>query len=450
MPIACGTDFSETAAHAASVAACLASSRGEPLHLVHALDLSPEEVREQPGHPLVLWAESHLAREAARLRSLGADVHVHLVPGAAAEVLRAKAEDVSASLIVVGAVGHHGKSSRGLGSRADRTAQGARVPVLTVRDSAAFMSWLTEGKALKVVLGIDASRSAEGAARWLDELCRLGPCELILAHCYWPPEAFHRLGLGGGRSYVDVDTETVQALQQQFSQRFDGLLHAKVRTYQIEPHLGRVGDRLAALAAEVHADLLVVGCHDQSALSLLWEGSVARQALRASSDSVACVPPPLDAPAPHLPKLQHVLVATDFSELGNSAIPLAYSAVGPGGTVHLVHVLKALHKGLDVYDIFTPLPDTKLSEAASAAAARLEALTRVEASAKGVATQVHVLEAADAPLAICQAAERLDADLICLGTHGRTGVTKAVLGSVAAGVLSNTRRPVLLARSPKA
>ena len=31
--------------------------------------------------------------------------------------------------------------------------------------------------------------------------------------------------------------------------------------------------------------------------------------------------------------------------------------------------------------------------------------------------------------AICQAAERLGADMICLGTHGRTGVAKAVLGS---------------------
>jgi nucleotide-binding universal stress UspA family protein len=451
MPLVCGTDFSEMASHAATVAAALAAATGAPLHLVHAIDLWPEEVREQPGHPLVLWGESRLAREAARLRLLGADVLVRLEPGAAEDILRSTAHEVGASLIVVGALGHRGDTPRKLGSRADRTAQHSHVPVLAVRDSAPFLSWMKEQRPLRVLIGVDASASAEHAARWLDGLCRLGACEVVLAHLYWPPETFHRLGLGGLRSFVEPDTEIVKTLERQLSQRFDGLLHGRSHSYRIEPHLGRVGDGLALLAAEAHADLLVVGCHDQSALARLWEGSVSRQALRASSVAVACVPAPARALAKlDTPRFRHVLAATDFSELGNDAIPLAYAAVAPGGTVHLVHVLKAHHGRLDPYDLFTPLPDPTLSEAANAAGTRLRELVPGDASAKSASTQVHVVEAADAAVAICQAAERLDADLLCLGTHGRGGVAKAFLGSVAMGVVDGTRRPLLLARAKKA
>jgi nucleotide-binding universal stress UspA family protein len=451
MPIVCGTDLSEMAAHAATVAATLAVASGKPLHLIHALDLWPEEVREQPGHPLVLWGESRLAREAARLRLLGAEVRVELKPGAAEDILRAMARDVGASLIVVGALGHRGETPRKLGSRADRTAQHSSVPVLAVRDAAPFLTWLKEKRPLRVVLGVDASSSAEHAARWLDTLSRLGPCDIVLAHLYWPPETFHRLGLGGLRSFVEPDSEIVSTLEHQLGQRFDRLLHGKSHSYRIEPHLGRVGDGLALLAAEAHADLLVVGCHDQSALARLWEGSVSRQALRAASMAVACVPEPARATSKQeTPRLRHVLAATDFSELGNDAVPLAYSTVAPGGTVHLIHVLEAKRGRLDPYDLFTPLPDPTLSEAANAAGARLRELVPGDASAKNTSTQVHVVEAADPATAICQAAERLDADLLCLGTQGSGGVARAVLGSVAKAVVDGTRRPVLLAPAKKA
>ncbi len=449
MSIVCGTDFSEMAAHAGTVAAGLAARLGAPLHLVHALDLWPEDLREQPAHPLLLWAEGKLAGEAQRLRELGAQVFVHAKPGAADSVLQATARAESASLVVIGALGRRADKSRGLGSRADRAAQHSHLPVLAIRDSAPFVAWFDEKRLLRIVLGVDASARAENAGRWLGELCRIGPCELVLAHLYWPPEAYHRLGLGGLRSMVEPDAEIVKTLEQQFASTFDGLLRAKVRTYRIEPHLGRVGDGLAGLAAEVRADLLVVGCHDQSVVERLWEGSVARQALRASNMSVACVPAPTAARVRQTPKLGHVLAATDFSEQGNGAIPLAYAADSNGGTVHLVHVIKATRAPIDAYDVFEPLPSVILSEAAKAAAARLVELIPTDGSGKTVSTRFHVLEAEDAADAICQAAERLGADLICLGTHGRTGLAKAALGSVAAGVLAHTRRPVLIAKGPK-
>ncbi len=450
MSIVCGTDFSETAAHAATVAGCLAARAGQPLHLVHALDLLPEVAQAQPGHPLVLWAESQLAREADRLRGWGVDVRPSVVAGPADKILLAAARDASASAIVVGAVGHDGNASRRLGTRADRTAERAQVPVLAVRDSAAFLGWFKEGRPLRVVFGVDDSESVENAARWLDTICQMGSVELSLVHLYWPPEAYRRLGIEGFRNFVEPDDQIVKALVQQFSRRLDGLLHAKQRTYCIEPHLGRVGDGLAGVAAERKADLLVVGNRALGVLERLWEGSVARDALRAASMSVACVPARAARGALHVSRLRRVLVATDFSELGNGAIPLAYAAVSHGGTVHLLHVIKSGRPAMDRYDVFIPAADdTMTSEAAAAATSRLEQLIPSDASAKATSTQVHVLASRDAWETICQAAERLDVDLICLGTHGHTGVAKAALGSVAAHVLSGSRRPLLLARAPR-
>ena len=449
MSIVCGTDFSEMAMQAATAAACLAARTGATLCLVHALDLPPETLKATPGHPVLLWAEGQLAREAERLRGLGADVTWRAVAGQAERVLQAAARDLEATLVVVGALGQGGNDWHRIGSRADRTAQHSHVPVLTVRDAAPFVAWLKENRTLRVILGADASESTENAARWLDSLCLLGPVDLTLAHFYWPPEVFSRLGVEGDPSLVEPNPEIVGTLRRELSQRLDGLLHAKLRTYRIEPYLGRPGDALAALPQETKADLIIVGSRAIGALEKLWDGSVARQTLQAARVSVACVPAPAVPRKLHVPRLRHVLVATDFSDLANSAIVLAYATMQPGGTLHLLHVLASSRPRVDPYDVFQAVPDVGTSEAAAAARSRLSQLIPPDASGTGIVTELHVIEASEAWQAICQVAERLGVDLVCMGTHGRTGIARAALGSVAVNVLTHSRRPLLLARGQK-
>jgi len=133
---------------------------------------------------------------------------------------------------------------------------------------------------------------------------------------------------------------------------------------------------------------------------------------------------------------------------GNAAIPLAYSAVTYAGHVHLVHVLEASHDPMTPYDIFaSPEQDTP---ARAEARRQLQDLVPRDFGGAAATTHVHLLEEKKPQTAICQAAERLGVDLICLGTHGRTGLSRAILGSVAGAVLEQTRRPVLLARPPRA
>ena len=65
---------------------------------------------------------------------------------------------------------------------------------------------------------------------------------------------------------------------------------------------------------------------------------------------------------------------------------------------------------------------------------------------KGISSRKHI---AQGPIVeeIINAAEREDADLIAMASHGRTGLSRAFYGSVAAGVLHRIDRPLLIVRS---
>jgi nucleotide-binding universal stress UspA family protein len=112
-----------------------------------------------------------------------------------------------------------------------------------------------------------------------------------------------------------------------------------------------------------------------------------------------------------------------------------------------VHVVPDPHEGsIEPRDIF-PAPRS-LQEKYRDVYERLMHLAPAAAAARGQLTEVHVLESHHPAEAICQAAERLSADMICIGTHGRSGIAKALLGSVTHEVIARSHRPTLLARAP--
>jgi nucleotide-binding universal stress UspA family protein len=443
MAIVCGTDFSQQSSHALTAAAHLAARMQMPLHVVHCLDLIEDaEEAGDASQALADWALQRLQRRASELRKTGARVEVHLASGPADEALCEFATRTAASLIVVAALGRRQADSWQLGSQADRTAQRSHVPVLVVRDAEPFAAWAADRRPLKIVVGVDFTASADAALRWVEGLRRFGPCQVIAAHVYWPLQEFERIGLRGRRSYRDPAPELLQSLERDLAARVAGLSGAGEIELRLLPHLGRAGDRLAYLGEEESADLVVVGSHARERLERWWEGSASRLVVQHAPTSVVCVPAPAHAPLRVAPRVRQVLVATDFSDTGNAAIPLAFSVVGDGGTVHLVHVepVPPVESGAPA-DIFAPPGAGERVRERLASVLPGDAPPRIE-------VQRHVLFASDAAEAICQAAERLGVDLICLGTHGRTGLRKVVLGSVAQALLGKTRRPVLLARAP--
>lgn len=447
MTILCGTDFSPEGDSAMRVAFELAARVNAPLHLVHAVALTEHDLVEKTTRAEI--ARGHrerLERQADELRKPGMQVFFHVVEGAPDEQLLLLATELSASLVVVGALGRRKRAQWLLGSHADRVAQRSQVPVLTVRNADALIAWVKGERPLRILLGADLTISTEHAMHWINDLARFGRCEVIAAHCYWPPEQYERLGLGGVRNLIDPVPQVTATLDRELREHLGRFAKHKLVDVRIEPHLGRIGDRVAAIAAEEKVDLVVVGSHERGA-ARVWEGSVSRVVLQQANASVACVPAPLPTQATHNSEIRSVIVATDFSPTGNAGVALAFATAPRGAVVHLVHVVPDPVEGsIRPRDIFPA--SQALGGKYGEICERLSHLVPASAQAREQRTELHVLESRHPADAICQAAERLGADMICLGTHGRTGVAKALLGSVAHEVLAKSHRPTLFARTP--
>jgi nucleotide-binding universal stress UspA family protein len=81
---------------------------------------------------------------------------------------------------------------------------------------------------------------------------------------------------------------------------------------------------------------------------------------------------------------------------------------------------------------------------AAQAHAQADALCR--ASNPPVALQAKLVEGVAAAAGIVQAATEVGADLIVLGSHGRSGIARLMLGSVATKVVAESKVPVLVTR----
>jgi nucleotide-binding universal stress UspA family protein len=215
----------------------------------------------------------------------------------------------------------------------------------------------------------------------------------------------------------------------------------------LEPGLGRPSEALVHLARKEAVDVVVVGTHQRTGASKWWHGSVSQHVLHDASTSVLCVPASAAA-ARAIPHTRRVLAPTDLSELGSSAVRYAYSLTPAGGTVYLLHVLPPPPNAPPVISGYALPEPTNPQERAEREqiTSELRALIPPEAGARGITTRVELLTGRKVSETICQTAARLDCDVICLATHGRSGLTRALAGSVAQEVLMNGSRPIFIVR----
>jgi nucleotide-binding universal stress UspA family protein len=144
-------------------------------------------------------------------------------------------------------------------------------------------------------------------------------------------------------------------------------------------------------------------------------------------------------------RLRRILHPSDFSRASGAAFARALAmAKTDRGTLLLVHVLAppVLMAG-DGYMSPKIYEDLEAS-ARSYAQKRLAAL-QTKARKGGVKTTTLLLDGIPHER-IARAAESNKADLIVIGTHGRTGLAKLFLGSVASRVLAIARCPVMTVR----
>jgi nucleotide-binding universal stress UspA family protein len=435
MAIVCGTDLSERSRPAAAAAAAIARLAGEPLWLVHVLagaELLEPDCRER----LIATVGERLASEAERLAApAGVEVRRAVRVGQPVHELLALAEAERASLVVVSSQGHAASPLYRVGGTSERLALESQHPVLVVRDARPLEAWARRERPLRVLVAVDFTASALSAVRWAAGLRKLGPCDLVFGHVYDSVGVLRRYGRSGVQSFVDPDPAAERLLARDLAAMVGDVGGTGEVAFRMKLGVGRFANHVVELAEDARADVVAVGTHHRRGPARLW--SVSSGVLHLGRACVATVPmSPGTLLGPEgLPEVKRVLVATDMSATSKWTVTFAYALLGRrGGDVHLLHVAPPAGS------------DEERAGADAELARRLRALAPAAAEREGITTHVEVARGAVAA-EICEAAERLGVDVVCVGSRVESGV-KALLGSAVAAVLRESARPVLVVRPP--
>ena len=196
--------------------------------------------------------------------------------------------------------------------------------------------------------------------------------------------------------------------------------------------MGQPDARLVELADDENSDLIVIGAKGLTSMMYSLLGSVARKVIGFTTRDVMVMP------ADGRIGWNTILLATDLSPHSKGAEDRALElALAHQAKLHLVTTME--------------LPSCLFGEAGelgcSLPADRSQPLEDLQAQAAsyGIAAELH-LKQGDPFAAILATAQQLPADLIVMGAHGRTGLTRLLMGSITEKVIGHAPCPVLVVK----
>lgn len=189
-------------------------------------------------------------------------------------------------------------------------------------------------------------------------------------------------------------------------------------------------------ADKKEADLIIMGRRGRTGILRLLMGSVTAKVVGHFKGKV------MVAPRDSAVNWKNILVATDGSEYGNAAVNEALTyAKKYGGTLKIVHVINIMANFQEDSPVFVP---QLIEDITNKVKSDLEAL-KIRAEKEGVSAETFIKE--DEPYrAIVDLAEELKSDVIILGSHGRTGMQRLLMGSVTERVIGHTNCAVLVVK----
>ncbi|NTV65776.1 MAG: universal stress protein [Oscillochloris sp.] len=210
-----------------------------------------------------------------------------------------------------------------------------------------------------------------------------------------------------------------------------------------------VAEAICTHAHDIDAQLIVLSTHGRGGIARAWLGSVADRVIRHAKIPTLTIHPQSEPPQfDQGPTFEHILVPLDGSALAEQALDMVVQVCGDTPAHYdLVRVVEPVSYGFAL-SAPEPLFDADAQEEMWHVAT--EYLDRVAAPlrARGhvVMTYVPIGHPASA---ILERAEMDEVTLIAMTTHGRSGMSRALMGSVADKVLRGTTTPVLISRPPE-
>jgi nucleotide-binding universal stress UspA family protein len=298
-----------------------------------------------------------------------------------------------------------------------------------------------------ILVPLDGSTFAEHALPLALSIARRAGATLRLVQVHL--SVFPPFGDGGGTVPLDfrLDDE-VRAQEAAYLASTIARLTAVAPTVPASTALldGPTADVLCGQAIAAKADLVVMATHGRGALSRLWLGSVADKLVRKLPMPVLLVRPSggaadLSADA----ALHRILIPLDGSELAEQILEPAAALGSLMGAEHqLLFVLEpALIFGPHLSSTALGQDLPLLRESAGQAQEYLESVA-ARLRARSLRVQTRLLVSPMAGPAILEEAAAQHCDLIALETHGRGGLARLVLGSVADKVIRGASTAVLV------
>lgn len=193
-------------------------------------------------------------------------------------------------------------------------------------------------------------------------------------------------------------------------------------------------------------DLIVPGTHARRGMRRLLLGSVVEALVRNSPVPALVVRP---RPKPSSTRFRHILAPVDFSDYSTEALRHAKQLAALfGGQVTLLFVAEErtvpLFSDTGIPNFTVLKMDDEVIHNAPAALEALDESVQVD----GVETE-HLVRQGRVDTIILEVAEKTDADLIVMGSHGVAGAERRLLGNTTDHIIRTAAAPVLVVPAPE-
>jgi nucleotide-binding universal stress UspA family protein len=310
-----------------------------------------------------------------------------------------------------------------------------------------------------VLLPLDGSPFAEQGLPWAAALARRARARLRLVLVHQPPQPAPA-DADDRRLYTRIELALRKSEREYLRNIASGLKAERAIRVATATLDGTPAPAIGSYVREVGVDLVVMTTHGRGGLERAWLGSVADQLVRSLEVPLLLIRPTDGSRAEGSPtegsgisgregepRLEEILVPLDGSRLAEAALPPALAVASLfGARLALVQGVEPVVMLVDAPTPFARNMDQELS-----ALKRQEAKDYLDdiaerAGAQGVPTRGTAV-LSSGPLEAIQAAVKAPGvGMIALATHGRGGLRRLVLGSVADKLVRAGDLPVLVTR----
>ena len=296
----------------------------------------------------------------------------------------------------------------------------------------------------KLLVATDGSELAEAALPYAEELAgRLGSEVALLNIC----ESEEQRASHMRQLYMSRLAEAVEQGIRECRRLAGGLKSEETKVESIIV-AGNPAEEIIDYAETKHVSLIIMATHGRSGIRRWTMGSVATKVLRGSSVPLALIKAGEPRPAMRERRLlAKALLPLDGSEAGETAVAYVEElAVRLKMEVTLLQVVepKYIAIGAEPWD-YSPYRQEWLEAMEQSARAYLGGIEQ-RLNAKGIVVNSRI-ESGVATERILEVAEQISADVIAMSTHGRSGVARWAIGSVADRLAHAGNIPLILVRA---